>query len=289
MKLYKEYDKHSIRTIIESGLKRDLHMHTNYSDGTMSPEKLLKMRMDQGFELLAITDHDGIDGSVVGEAFAEKSGLCYISGIEFDSEDPMGKDLHILGYGYDRTNEVFRRALLDIRLKRARRNDILMKALNERGYAITLDDVGSINKGRYVGKPTFAYILYLNGFTMDPNEAFKTIFKEEDIRRIKKETLNSRDVVDLIHVAGGMAVMAHPMEQRRPDESFEVFKPRMYSILDKMREYGIDGVECFHPSASPEQSELLVEYADSYGLMITEGSDIHSPNHLRDYSRYHKP
>lgn len=264
-------------------------MHTNYSDGTMSPEKLLKMRMDQGFELLSITDHDGIDGSVVGEAFAEKSGLCYISGIEFDSEDPMGKDLHILGYGYDRTNEVFRRALLDIRLKRARRNDILMKALNERGYAITLDDVGSINKGRYVGKPTFAYILYLNGFTMDPNEAFKTIFKEEDIRRIKKETLNSRDVVDLIHVAGGMAVMAHPMEQRRPDESFEVFKPRMYSILDKMREYGIDGVECFHPSASPEQSELLVEYADSYGLMITEGSDIHSPNHIRDYSRYHKP
>ena len=289
MKLYKEYDKQSIRTIIESGLKRDLHMHTNFSDGTLSPEKLLKLRMEQGFELLAITDHDGIDGSVIGEEFAEKTGLCYIAGIEFDSEDELGKDLHILGYGYDRNNSDFRDALRDIRVKRARRNDRLMKVLNERGYSITLDDVGSINKGRYVGKPTFAYILYLNGFTENPNEAFNTIFRDEEIRSIKKETLSSRDVVEIIHTAGGMAVMAHPMEQRRPGESFEDFKPRMYRIMDRMREYGIDGIECFHPSASPEQSELLVEYADRHGLMITEGSDVHSPNHIRDYSRYHMP
>ncbi|MBP3894958.1 MAG: PHP domain-containing protein [Mogibacterium sp.] len=289
MKLYKEYDRHSIRAIIESGLKRDLHMHTNFSDGTQSPEKLLKLRMEQGYEMLAITDHDGIDGSVIGEKFAEKTGLCYIAGIEFDSEDPLGKDLHILGYGYDKNNKDFREALLEIRIKRARRNDLLMKALNDRGYNITLDDVGSINKGRYVGKPTFAYILYLNGYTHNPNEAFKTIFQDEDIKGIKKETLSSKDVVDIIHTAGGMAVMAHPMEQRKAGESFEDFKPRMYQIMDRMREYGIDGIECYHPSASPEQSELLVEYADRHSLMITEGSDVHSPNHLRDYSRYHLP
>lgn len=289
MKLYKEYDKHSIRAIIESGLKRDLHMHTSFSDGTMSPEKLLKLRMEQGYEMLAITDHDGIEGSVIGEEFAEKTGLCYIAGIEFDSEDPLGKDLHILGYGYDKNNKDFKEALLEIRIKRARRNDLLMKALNERGYNITLDDVGSINKGRYVGKPTFAYILYLNGYTQNPNEAFSTIFRDDDIRSIKKETLSSKDVVDIIHTAGGVAVMAHPMEQRKTGESFEDFKPRMYQIMDRMREYGIDGIECYHPSASPEQSELLVDYADMHSLMITEGSDVHSPNHIRDYSRYHLP
>jgi hypothetical protein len=264
-------------------------MHTNYSDGTMSPEALLERRMNEGYELLAITDHDGIDGSLVGEKYADEVGLNFITGIEFDTEDALGKDLHMLGYGFDYNNLVMKEALLDIKLKRARRNDQFLKALNERGYGITLDDIGSINYGRYVGKPTFAYILYLNSFMKTPNEAFQTVFQEPDLKKIKKEPLPTKDAVDLIHTAGGVAVMAHPMEQRGKDESFKDFKPRMYKILDKMREYGIDGVECFHPSASPEQSALLVEYADMHGLMITEGSDVHSPVHLRDYSRYHKP
>ena len=100
--------------------------------------------------------------------------------------------------------------------------------------------------------------------------------------------MESRDVIDVIHTANGLAVMAHPMEQRRLDESFEEFKPRMYAIMDRMIEYGIDGIECFHPSASPEQSELLVAYAKEHGLMITRGSDFHTMD-PREYDIYHRP
>ena len=287
MKNYIEYDKESIRCLIESGIKRDLHMHTCYSDGILSPEALIKMRMSEGFELLAITDHDGIDGSVIGADHTKDSGLCFISGIEFDSEDPLGTDLHMLGYGFDYNNKDLKDALREILLNRNKRNERLMDILNKKGYIITPEDIMKENEGRYVGKPTFARILHRKGYTNDPDEAFKTVFRDEDIRSVTKITPKSKDIVELIHLAGGLAVLAHPMEQRKRGESFADYLPRLYKILDRMRDYGVDGIECMHPSASSEQSRLLCDYADSYGLVKTEGSDIHSPYRKRDYSRYH--
>ena len=126
------------------------------------------------------------------------------------------------------------------------------------------------------------------GIVKDVKEAFDTVFKEEDLKAIKKVTLSTQEVIKVIQNAGGLAVMAHPMEQRRPNESFEEFKPRMYELIDKMVEYGIDGLECFHPSASPEQSELFVAYAKEHGLMITRGSDFHSKEN-RNYDIFHRP
>ena len=288
MKHYKEYDKESIRRIIESGLKRDLHMHTYYSDGELSPAEIIQLRVDEGFQLLAITDHDGVEGSKEGMKYAEEIGLPYVSGIEFDSEDTLGKDLHILGYGIDYDNADLKTQLWDVRRKRAQRNDVLMKALNELGYGITLEDIGSINEGRYVGKPTFAKILANKGYLENYHDAFKDIYRNTIVKDVKKDTMQTINAIRVIHEAGGVAVLAHPMEQRHLDESFEDFKPRMYEILDRMRYYGIDGIECRHPSANEHQSELLMEYADMYGLMITEGSDFHSAKHHRDFSRYHK-
>lgn len=289
MKHYREYDKQSIRAIIESGLKRDLHMHSCYSDGELTPREIIDLRMSEGYELLAITDHDGEEGSKIGADYADRAGVSFISGIEFDSTDSLGKDIHILGYGFDFKNADFRELLFEIRRKRAVRNDRFMKALNDLGYGVTLDDIGSINEGRYVGRPTFAKILQNKGYLDNYHDAFNDIFRHESLRAIQKETLSSRTAIEQIQAAGGVAVMAHPMEQRHIDESFEDFKPRLYEIMDRMRYYGIDGIECRHPSANEEQSELLMEYADMYGLIITEGSDMHSLTGGRDYSRYHRP
>ena len=289
LKRYKEFDKNSIRAVLESGLKRDLHMHTYYSDGELSPKEVIDMRVAEGYELLAITDHDGDEGSKEGMVYAEQIGLPYISGIELDSVDELGKDIHILGYGFDYEYYGFTQVLWEIRHERAKRNDRLMKALNDLGYNISLDDLGRINEGRYVGKPTFAKILQNRGYVSNYHEAFNTIFKEPSIKVIKKDTLTSLTAIITIQEAGGVAIYAHPMEQRRDGETFEEFRPRLYQILDKMRDYGIDGIECKHPSADEYQSELLMEYADKYGLIITEGSDMHSPTQVRDYSKYHMP
>lgn len=288
-KISQDFTKDDLRELIESGLKKDLHMHTFYSDGALSPSDVLEMRVKQGYQLLAITDHDGVEGSVAGIKAAEELGVDYISGIEFDSEDELGKDIHMLGYGFDPDNDDFNLAIGKILKTRNDRNSRFLEALNKRGYNITYDEIYAVNDGRFIGKPTFATVLIKKGIVKSHNEAFKTIFEEPDIKSIKKVTLQTKDVIDVIHAAGGLAVLAHPMEQRRPDESFAEFRPRMFGIIDRMVEYGIDGLECYHPSASEMQRKLLVAYAHEHGLMITRGSDFHSSESRRDFSRYQRP
>jgi len=288
-KVTEGFTKEDLRRLIESDLKKDLHMHTFYSDGALSPAEVLKMRVDEGYQLLAITDHDGVEGSVAGKKAAEELGVDYISGIEFDSEDELGKDIHMLGYGFDPDNEVFNLAIGKILKTRNDRNEKFLEALNKRGFNITYDELYAVNEGRFMGKPTFATVLRRKGIIKSNDEAFSTIFMEDDIRSIKKVTLHTKEVVNIIHAAGGLAVMAHPMEQRKRGESFADFRPRMYKILDRMVGYGIDGLECHHPSASSEQQKMLVAYADEHGLMITKGSDFHSNESPRDFDRYHRP
>ena len=288
-KITKDFTKDDLRSLIESGLKRDLHMHTLYSDGALTPREVLKMRVDEGYQLLAITDHDGVEGSVYGEKYADEFGIEYISGIEFDSEDELGKDLHMLGYGFDPDHPAFNLAIGKILKQRNDRNNRFLEALNAMGYNITYDELKAVNDGRFMGKPTFATVLIKIGVVRSHTEAFNTIFQEPEIKCIKKKTLHTKDVVDIIHEAGGLAVLAHPMEQRHRDETFEQFKPRMYQILDRMVSYGIDGLECHHPSADYLQQQMLVAYANEHGLMITEGSDFHSHDSRRDFSRYHMP
>ncbi len=288
-KVGSKFSKDDLRALIESDLKKDIHMHTCFSDGTLTPEEVLDMRAEEGYELLAITDHDGIDGSVCGREYAEELGIHYISGIEFDSEDGLGKDIHMLGYGFDPENPLLKQALSGILMERADRNKRLLAALNRKGYDITWDEIWAINEGRFVGKPTFAAVLRNKGYVKSKDQAFNTIFREPDIKCIKKRTLPTKEVVELIHMAGGLAVLAHPMEQRRLNETFEEFRPRLYWILDRILGYGIDGLECHHPSADPYQQELLVEYAKDHGLMITEGSDFHTLYDKRSFKRYHRP
>ena len=287
-KISEEFNKDDMRALIESDLKKDLHMHTRFSDGELTPQELIDMRAEEGYELLAITDHDGIGGSVAGAPYAVSLGLQFIYGIEFDSEDVLGKDLHILGYGVDPHDEEFMDTLIYVTEERRNRNEKFRDCLNKRGYGITPEEIWNVNNGRYVGKPTFATVMVQKGIVKDVKEAFDTVFKEKDLKAIKKITLPTQQVIEVIHKAGGLAVMAHPMEQRRPNESFEEFRPRLYELMDKMREYGIDGLECFHPSASPEQSELFVAYAKEHGLMITRGSDFHSKEN-RNYDIFHRP
>ena len=283
------FNQQNIAELLTSDEKSDLHIHTYFSDGEYSPEEIVDRWHAQGYKIISITDHDGIEGSLIGMDYAAGiKDITFIPGIEFDSIDEIGKDIHILGYGFDYSNPELRDALHDILMIRARRNDKLMAAINKLGYEVTLNDIGEINEGRYVGKPTFAKILFKKGYTSDPQEAFRTIFREPSIRKINKQTLRSEQVIDLIHKAGGLAVLAHPMEQRRIGENFEDFLLRMYELMKRMREFGIDGIECRHPSANELQTELLVEYAAKYGLLSTGGSDFHTDKNPRDYSRYHE-
>ncbi len=278
-----------MNNLIKSSVNMDLHIHTCYSDGELSPEEVVDRWEANKYEVIAITDHDGIKGSEIAFEYAKEKNITCIPGIEFDSQDDVGKDLHILGYGINFKNSELISTLNKIREWRDDRNYKLLYALNDLGYDIERNDVIGNSNGEYVGKPLFALALCKKGYVDKPMDAFSDIFKKYDeIESIKKEVLASSKVVDIIHKAGGLAVLAHPIEQRKKYEGFAEFNQRLPIILNKFLEYGIDGIECYHPSASKKQSEMLRRFAEENGLIVTRGSDFHADNLHRDFSRYYE-
>ncbi|MBQ0018579.1 MAG: PHP domain-containing protein [Clostridiales bacterium] len=270
----------------------DLHIHTRFSDGHLEPEEIVKKRSEEGYTCIAITDHDGIGGSQLcfEQNLDSKYNIRIIPGIEFDSSCDLGKDMHILGYDIDFNSEELRNTLDEIDEMRRVRNDGLLKALNNAGYDITQEELDAINGGRYIGKPTFAKVLNERGLIPSFEYAFKMFHDKPELKAIKKAVLSTDHVIDVIHKAGGKAVLAHPMEQLkvREGETFEEFKPRLDAILNRMLSYGIDGIECIHPSAGERQSKYLEEFADEHGLLKTRGSDFHFEGSTRDFKSYHR-
>ncbi len=278
--------KNEVISLIKQDCDKDLHIHTVFSDGVLTPEQVVDRWQDEGKKVIAITDHDGIGGSIVAVDYAKDKAIKVISGIEFDSENELGKDLHILGYGIDFEDDNLQAELKKILEWRDERNNTILRALKDRGIEISDEEIYAVNDGRYVGKPTYARILVGRGMFPDLAAVFNEFYnKIPEIKAIRKKALPSHEVVDVIHRAGGIVVLAHPMEQMKTGESWEQFEPRLIEILDTFVGYGIDGIECYHPSASEENAEYLRKYAEAHNLLITRGSDFHFDGMNRRYTR----
>lgn len=268
--------------------KIDLHIHSCYSDGELSPAEIIERWISEGYKTIAITDHDGIEGSRIGREFSCDKDVEFVTGIEFDSENEYGYDFHILGYDIDLDSQVLNETVEKIYRWRRERNDKLIIAIDKFGYDLTTEDVNAVYNGTYVGKPTIAKALIAKGYASNVSEAFSEIIeKAGDGTANRKKSLQTKHVIDVIHKAGGKAIFAHPLEQKIDGETWNEFKSKLMEILDAVIKWGIDGIECYHPSASEEQSKFLVDFAEKNGLIITKGSDFHSDNIKRDYSKYH--
>lgn len=277
--------KNEVIKLIQSEDKKDLHLHTVYSDGVLTPEQVVDRWSLEGYSIIAVTDHDGIGGSIVAVEYARNKDITVIPAIEFDSVNELGRDLHILGYGIDFENEELISKLAEILEWREERNREILSILHNKGIGITENEINAVNDGRYIGKPTFARVLVNRGLYPNMRTAFEALFDNDpDIHRIVKRTLDSKTVIDLIHKCGGIAVLAHPMEQMRTGETFEEYEPRLKQLLDTFVEYGVEGIECYHPSASAENSEYIREYAEQRNLLITRGSDFHYDGLSRRYT-----
>ncbi|MEL7656844.1 MAG: PHP domain-containing protein [Bacillota bacterium] len=256
----------------------DLHLHTYYSDGTMSPEELVLLAKKSGVETIAITDHDGMGGLAEGIKAGERHGVRVIPGIELSTEDEEGIYMHILGYCFDWDNADLKLEIEGIRKKRAERNEKLLAALHEIGCKLTEEDLRLREGQDYVGKPTFAIALMKKGYVSSPREAFKEgrFMRSDAVRRVHREKISARRAIDLIKQAGGIPVLAHPMKiSHLIKEDGEDFFDRLEKQLIKLRNWGLAGMECYYSSHLPQQTEQLVNLAQKYDLIITAGSDFH--------------
>ena len=169
-------------------------MHSYYSDGVLSPGQLVKKFKEEGYDVIALTDHDGIEGVKEFLAACEAAGVQGVSGIEFSTShilDGVNHEIHLLGYHFDPDNEEFKEVCADLKRRRHERNVKLIAKLNEKGYELDIDDLESQSKGKYVGKPNIARVLVSRGYFSYPREVFDKLLETPEIKAIRKETTKS--------------------------------------------------------------------------------------------------
>lgn len=251
--------------------KADYHIHSCYSDGTMRPVDIVRMYKEKEYDVIALTDHDGVDGVKEAEIAGEALKIKVVPGVEISSSMNFYEksvELHILGYHIDTENQLLLEKLKELRAYREDRNRRLLTFLNEHGYLLTEEDLLQQPGQTYVGKPNFARAIREKGYVI---EDMWDVFDQ-----VEKKKISVGEAIEVIRQAGGIAVLAHPMKIRGIGEKeSQPFWEALDEITSELKRNGLKGMECYHPSASAEDSLRLVSLAGKYHLHITEGSDFH--------------
>jgi 3',5'-nucleoside bisphosphate phosphatase len=268
--------------------KFDLQSHSTYSDGYLPPEEVVAAAAAAGVELLALSDHDSVEGVEAALTAAQRAGLRVVPAVELSAVEQDYEDYHVLGYRIDHRDPVLLERTAEARADRYRRADAMAARLEELGFAVdqaVLDARRS--RGAVLGRPHLA-----TAVVSHPDNAQR--LKELDLETIErfipaylipgKPAYRPRtrptveEAIGWIHDAGGLAVWAHPFWDVSEDQT-------VLANIDRYREWGLDGVECFYPTFSAEQTRLLARRCRELGLLTTGSSDFHGPQH-KLFSRF---
>ena len=258
----------------------DFHMHSIYSDGVKSPEELLRHALDCNLSMMALTDHDEIDGikalRTAQEQLDPEKTIKFINGCEF-SADYKDKSIHILGYRFDETNKELRDFIEYFKSKREERIDEIIRRCNNAGYFISKDELlKKFPKTQAYGRPHIGQLLIDGGYAKDINDVFKDILRKDSPCYVPKVKIEVPYIIDIIHKAGGLAVMAHP----------KLVTSDEYVV--EMLVYDFDGMEVYHTKHNDDDVKRYKALATEHNLFITGGSDYHgipgkAPDKFGDY------
>jgi len=240
----------------------DLHIHTTYSDGALSPYELLKRINDVGLCTISIVDHDSVEA--IGEAIAlgEELGIEVIPGVELSSN--IGeRDIHILGYFIDHKDPQLLEYLSLFRGERLKRAERIVAKLNYIHVPLKLEAVLDKAGAGSVGRPHIAQALVKEGFTESYEEAFVKYIGVGCPAYEKKIHFAPEDAIALIASVGGLSFLAHPGKYTSDAD------------LHRLIKHGLDGIEVIHPSHSPDRAKHYHLIAGEYFLLESGGSDFH--------------
>ncbi len=249
----------------------DLHTHTNRSDGTLSPGELVRKACDIGLKAIAITDHDTTDG--IGEALdcsGELSGLEVIPGTELSSSY-RNKEIHIVGLFIEKDSPKLLYALDDLRKKREKRNTAMLKKLRDCGLSLSYDDLLETSGKNVITRAHFAVLLQNAGYVSSKEEAFEKYIGFGKPGYVKRDILSAPDAVSLIKSAGGIPIIAHPF-------SYGFGMRDIEKMVSDFAAFGAEGMECYYPTHSYEDTVYALSLCRSLGLLPSGGSDFHGEN-----------
>lgn len=246
----------------------DLHTHTTASDGTLSPEELVRAAADCGLQYLGIADHDttnGLPAAITTAAATPR--LSIIPAVELSATSKRGGDFHLLGYGIDDSCVVLQRVLDEFRQDRESRVERIVTRLQNNNVPISLDQVEANAAGGAVSRAHIGRVLVANGAVDTINEAFDIWLGRNRPAFVPRKPLFAVDAVNLIREAGGFSVLAHPLTMGR----YELQLPELI-------EAGLAGIEAWYGPYSEEERQMLATLASDSGLIATGGSDYHGPD-----------
>jgi predicted metal-dependent phosphoesterase TrpH len=251
----------------------DLHAHSTASDGTFAPAEVVRLAKEVGLAGLALTDHDTIGGLSEAASEAERLGITLVPGIEISAVSPVPEGtLHILGYCIDPQNAVLTEMTRQLIDQRDHRNPRIVARLRELGIDITMEEALAQAQGGVLGRPHIAAILVRKGVVKTIKQAFDEYLGQQGKAYFDKERLSPRDAIDRIRQAGGLPVVAHPVQLRTSNDA------QLDRVIKDLADLGLAGIEVIHSDHGPAEVERYAGLADQYHLLKTGGSDFHGTN-----------
>lgn len=245
----------------------DLHMHSTFSDGTLTPEELVNEAVTVGVSAIALTDHDTVGGIPRFLHAAGGIDVRALSGVEVSADSSAGP-VHMLGYLIDHTDAPLSRALARIRHGRSARNQAILERLAQLGCALDMKDIGRFAGEDVVGRPHIAAALVANGYVSSREEAFKQYLGQGRSAYVARDRFDVAETIAVIRGAGGVSVLAHPAY-------LKCGRAKLRDLLLELRDVGLQGIEVHHPGHTPTQRRKFGELARELSLVETGGSDFH--------------
>ena len=256
----------------------DLHMHSTASDGTLSPAQIVASAMAEAGNkkepvVIALTDHDTVAGipEFMKEAEKYKERLTAVPGVEI-STDYHGVEIHVLGYNIDIHNAALLERLKVCRESRDGRNEKIIQKLQEQGIQITMDDIRPADPNETIARPHIAKQLLKKHYVSSVKEAFDKYLAEGRCCYVERIMPTPQEAISLIKNSGGIAVLAHLMYYKKLDAAQKA------TLAAELKEAGLDGIETYYNTYTPEEEEFVKSLAKEHALLRTGGTDFHGKN-----------
>lgn len=249
----------------------DLHVHSTASDGTLTPSQLVDEAMLVGISSFALTDHDTVDGIEESLLSAEGKDLEVIPGVELSTEYQNRIEIHILGLFIDHNNRILKERLLTFRDHRDNRNAQMVEALQNEGFQISMPELSQKYEESVITRAHIARYLAESGQLKSIQHAFQKYIGDGKRCYIERDKITPSEAIELIHEAGGIAVVAHPCLYRMKRIECE-------SMFAELKEKGLDGIEAIYSCNLGSDERDFRSLAKKYGLLVSGGSDFHGTN-----------
>ena len=244
--------------------RADLHTHTTYSDGSLTPTELIERAVSRGLEVLALTDHDCTDGTAEAlEAAQKHPRLLFIPGVELSTDLPR-EEVHVLGYFLDWQNTRFQDRLAHLRRSRMERGQKMLTKLKHLGIDISWQRVKEIAGDGAVGRPHIALAMMEAGHISSLEEAFDRYLGRNAPAYVEREKITPAQAIQLVTDASGLPVLAHPRDLQN-----------LESLLVELKRAGLIGIEVYYQDYDQQAIERLLTTARQHDLLPLGGSDFH--------------